>query len=196
MSHIEVEVVPCAGTAGAVPPQGQLAAALAGLQALALAARLHQVAADPAALQHQLGKSPGEALTPDDLLLAAKHLGLSAKRSRSSVERLALALMRDGSFVVLAQCDAQRVLLQRFGAGDESRPMIEPLQAFAQEWSGELIRAQQDRTANPPGATGSARGRHSAAGGRAHRRRRRDAGAGADGHRAQGCTGDRRSRGG
>ena len=115
-----------------------------GLAGLCLIARLHQVAAEPAALLHQLGKSPSEPLTPQDLLLAAKHLGLKAKRSPTSLDRLsltplpALALMRDGRVVVLAQCDGQRVLFQDTGA-DGSRPTIEPLSVFAEQWSGELL---------------------------------------------------------
>ncbi len=51
----------------------------------------------------------------------------------------ALALLRDGSFAVLAQCDAQRVLLQRFSEGAEQRPLIEPVADFLKHWSGELI---------------------------------------------------------
>ena len=117
----------------------------AALQALAMVARLHHVAADPATLLHQLGKTASDTLGPDELLLAARALGLKARRSRSGLERLALtplpamALMTDGSVVVLAQCDAQRVLLQRFGPQAEPRPLIEPLATFAEQWSGELI---------------------------------------------------------
>ena len=115
------------------------------LHALALIARLHHVAAEPEHLAHQLGKSPGQAGTPADLLLAAKLLGLRAKRSRTSAQRLAqtplpaLALMIDGSVAVLARADSQRVLLQRFTPGAEARPLIEPLETFAHAWSGELI---------------------------------------------------------
>ena len=114
------------------------------LDALCLIARLHHIAADPVALRHQLGKAPSEAAGADDLLLAARHLGLKAKRSRTEAERLhlaalpALALMRDGRIVVLAQCDARRVLIQDPAAA-ASRPMIEPIEAFAGQWSGELI---------------------------------------------------------
>ena len=78
----------------------QAQGSLAALSALCALARFHQVAADPATLAHQLGLTPNQALTVDDLLLAAKHLGLKAKRSSSSVDRLgllplpALALMR------------------------------------------------------------------------------------------------------
>ncbi len=77
------------------------------LDALCLIARLHHIAADPAALRHQLGKAASQAAGADDLLLAAQHLGLNAKRSRTDADRLhlaalpALALMRDGRIVVL-----------------------------------------------------------------------------------------------
>src|SRR5687768_11493185 len=89
---------------------------LAPLAALCLIARLHHVPADPAHLAHQLGWGPNHPVTTTDLLLAAKHLGLKAKRSRTDVERLslaplpALAVMNDGTVVVLAQSDGQRVL--------------------------------------------------------------------------------------
>lgn len=95
------------------------------LAALCAIARLHQTAADPATLAHQLGLSPTDALQPDDLLRAAKHLGLKAKLSRTTIERLALtplpalALMRGADHsirvVILAQCDGKRVLFQDFG---------------------------------------------------------------------------------
>ena len=63
---------------------------LTALTALCTIARLHQIAADPATLAHQLGLAPTDALSTDDLLRAAQHLGLKAKLSRSSVDRLAL----------------------------------------------------------------------------------------------------------
>lgn len=120
------------------------------MAALCAIARLHQVAADPATLAHQLGLSGNEPFQLDDLLQAAQHLGLKAKRSKTSIERLALtplpalALMRtdDGSLrvVILAQCDGQRVLLQDPAAGaGNNRPTIEPLEVFNSQWTGELI---------------------------------------------------------
>jgi ATP-binding cassette, subfamily B, bacterial HlyB/CyaB len=71
-------------------------------------------------------------------------IGLKAKRSTSSAERLnfvplpALARMSDGRWVVLAQCDNQRVLMQD-PRSEGSRPTIQPLDVFAAQWSGELI---------------------------------------------------------
>jgi ATP-binding cassette, subfamily B, bacterial HlyB/CyaB len=114
------------------------------MPALCLIARLHQVAADPAALRHQLGKPASLAFDSNDLLLAAQQLGLKAKRTTSTIDRLgvlplpALALMNDGRWVVLAQSDGQRVLIQDAGV-DGSRPTIEPAAVFEQQWSGQLI---------------------------------------------------------
>ena len=124
-----------------------------GLQALCLIARLHHVAADAHTLTHQLGWVSGHRQHPDDLLIAAQHLGLKAKRSRSSVDRLklaalpALAVLKapPGSaprVVVLAQCDGQRVLFQDpagTSPDQSARPTIEPLDVFASQWTGELI---------------------------------------------------------
>jgi subfamily B ATP-binding cassette protein HlyB/CyaB len=114
------------------------------LPALCLIARLHQVAAEPASLRHALGRTDSDVLEVSDLLLAAKHLGLKARRSNSSSERLslvplpALARLVGGRWVVLAQCDGQRVLFQDASAAS-SRPTIEPLEVFAAQWTGELI---------------------------------------------------------
>jgi subfamily B ATP-binding cassette protein HlyB/CyaB len=119
------------------------------LQALCLIARLHQIAADSASLRHQLGKSPSELLSSDDLLLAAKNIGLKAKLSDSTTDRLslvalpALAELRGEDdqlrWVVLAQCDGQRVLFQDAAAAGGGRPVIEPMATFGQQWTGALI---------------------------------------------------------
>jgi len=120
------------------------------LAALCLVARLHQVAAEPAHLAHQLGWAPSHQPSLTDLLVAAKHLGLKAKLTRTTVDRLplsplpALAVLRDETgiqrTVVLAQCDGQRVLFQDpSGAVQGGRPVIEPLSVFASQWTGNLI---------------------------------------------------------
>ncbi|MGA0571771.1 type I secretion system permease/ATPase [Variovorax sp. VNK109] len=116
------------------------------LACLCTLARFHQIAADPNTLAHQLGLSNNEPVTTQDLLLAAKHLGLKAKLSRTGAERLqlsplpALAFLRseEGEVrtVLLAQCDGQRVLYQE---GSANRPTIEPLEQFKAHWTGELI---------------------------------------------------------
>jgi subfamily B ATP-binding cassette protein HlyB/CyaB len=80
-----------------VPASGP---ALASLAALCLVARLHHVAAEPAHLAHQLGWPPGHEASIADILLAARHLGLNAKCSRSTIDRLSLAPLP--ALVVLA----------------------------------------------------------------------------------------------
>ena len=120
------------------------------LQALCVVARLHHIAAEPHALRHELGLGETAAVSEQDLLLAAQRIGLKAKVSRSTPDRLtlaplpALARLRDGRWVVLAQCDGQRVLFMDPSAiaakgAQAGRPTIEPLATFARQWSGELI---------------------------------------------------------
>ncbi|RZL07946.1 MAG: type I secretion system permease/ATPase [Rubrivivax sp.] len=124
-----------------------------GLASLCLLARLHHIAADPGTLAHQLGLAPSEAFTSFHLLRAAKHLGLKAKITRTTPERLNLAALPalarlvspDGSdrWVLLAQCDGQRVLFQDPAAEGGGRPTIEPMEVFTQQWAptgqGELL---------------------------------------------------------
>lgn len=121
------------------------------LAALCAIARFHQIAADPATLAHQLGISPNDKLTTDDLLRAAKHLGLKAKLSQTKAERLsltplpALAFIRNDQnaihVVILAKCDGQRVLYQDFGtdAAGQNPPVIETMDNFIRRWTGELM---------------------------------------------------------
>jgi ABC transporter transmembrane region/Haemolysin-type calcium binding protein related domain/Peptidase C39 family len=138
-----------AAAAGEQVPPGAEPLPLA-LRALCLIARLHHVAAEPVALAHQLGWAPSHVPSTQDLLLAARQLGLKAKLSRSSAERLtlvalpALALVADDAgaqrVVVLAQCDGQRVLFQDPSEAIQGgRPVIEPVAAFVARWTGELI---------------------------------------------------------
>jgi len=119
------------------------------LHALCTLARTHRIAADPATLAHQLGCRPGEAAEVDLLLRAARHLGLKAKRSRPNIDRLAttplpaLVHMRgeEGGqmrWVILAQCDGQRVVLHD-PAATSVRTVMEPLADFTCRWAGELI---------------------------------------------------------
>jgi subfamily B ATP-binding cassette protein HlyB/CyaB len=130
-------------------PPAKAAQPASSLAALCAIARFHQIAAEPATLAHQLGLTPSAAITTDDLLRAAKHLGLQAKLSRTTPERLpltplpALVLMRSeegiaSKAVILAQCDDKRVLLQDMSA-TPPRPVIEPLEVFTAQWTGEII---------------------------------------------------------
>ena len=133
------------------------------LAALCAIARFHQTAADPAALAHQLGLPPSAHASVEDLLRGARQLGLKAKLVRTTKDRLALAplpalaLVRDSAcpagelrVVILAQCDGHRVLLSEpqpsTGGGNTSAPSaaavgptIEPLDVFAEHWTGQLV---------------------------------------------------------
>jgi ATP-binding cassette, subfamily B, bacterial HlyB/CyaB len=134
-----------AGSASEAPPPP---ASFAALYSLCAIARFHQVAADPAAVAHQLGLQASEPVGISELLRAARHLGLKAKLSSTTPERLqliplpALAAVEraDGStgFVIVAQCDGQRVLFQEPTASG-SRPTIEAIDVFARQWTGQLI---------------------------------------------------------
>lgn len=118
------------------------------LDALCAIARFHQVAADPASVAHHLGIRNSDSVGVDDILRAAKHLGLKAKRTSTTADRLplnplpALALVqKEGgatAVVILAQCDGQRVLIQDMGT-DAPRPTIEPLEVFTARWTGDLV---------------------------------------------------------
>ncbi|MDT8992669.1 type I secretion system permease/ATPase [Curvibacter sp. APW13] len=132
-------------------PAGTIA--LSALQPLCTIARLHEVAADPATLAHQLALVDGQPIGTPELLLAAKHLGLKARSTRTSIERLSLtplpALARvqcdDGTgtkvdrFVILARCDGKQVLLQGLDATHSGKPSLMGIAAFAEIWSSELI---------------------------------------------------------
>ena len=123
-----------------------------GLIALCTLARLHHISTDPENLGHQLNIPSSKQATTQELLLAAKHIGLKAKLTRCSVDRLqmqplpALAIMQDSDtennapyYVLVAQCDDSRVLIQDSSTQGGGRPVIESIDAFDKRWTGELI---------------------------------------------------------
>ena len=115
-----------------------------GLACLLLLARLHEVVADAAQLQHQFGHQPMDVPT---LLLAAQSLQLTAKAVRQEVARLdkaalpAMAPLQDGRFMVVARFQVgvgeqpARLLVQHPGEPPAMMLMTE-LEAV---WTGELI---------------------------------------------------------
>ena len=113
-----------------------------GLQCLMLMARLHGIAVDVMQLQHQYGR---ERFTVQTILLAAKKLGLSAKRVHQAPDRLdraplpAIGIDRAGNYFLLGKVDTAaevaRVLIQRPGQA----PEVLTLDAFLAQWTGELI---------------------------------------------------------
>ncbi|WP_300337522.1 type I secretion system permease/ATPase [Accumulibacter sp.] len=112
-----------------------------GLLGLVMLARFHAIAADPEQLAH-LFREPGQVFATPQILLAARHLGLAARRVRTEYQRLertplpALAIDRQGKFFILARIDAGKVLIQEPGG---ARPQVLSAEDFGARWSGELI---------------------------------------------------------
>jgi len=112
-----------------------------GLTSLVLVARILGIAAEAEQLRHQFARSQ-EPVPSNELVRAARHLGLKARRVSSEWRRLentplpALAQRRDGHWVVIAKADAQQVLVQD---PLESRPLTLPRDIFESAWNGSLI---------------------------------------------------------
>jgi subfamily B ATP-binding cassette protein HlyB/CyaB len=104
-------------------------------------ARFHNIAADPDQLAHDFRES-GKNLTVPQVLLAAKQLGLKARRVATDLSRLpqtplpALAIDPEGRFFILARVDADQVLIQDPCA---ERPQVISTDEFTARWNGELI---------------------------------------------------------
>ena len=112
-----------------------------GLLGLVLLARYHGAAADPAQLVHRF-KTPGQAFGTQEILLAAKSLGLKAKCVHTTVQRLdrtplpVLCRANDGRYFVLARVDRDQVLIQN---PTERSPKVIDLQTLQGLWSGEML---------------------------------------------------------
>jgi subfamily B ATP-binding cassette protein HlyB/CyaB len=112
-----------------------------GLACLVMLARFHALAADADQLAHEFTPG-GQPAGVSDLLLAAKKLGLKAKRVTTSPDRLehtplpAIASDRDGHFFVIARAEGGRVLIHDPRV---ARPEILPGDAFVSRWNGDLI---------------------------------------------------------
>ncbi|HGG59962.1 MAG TPA: type I secretion system permease/ATPase [Gammaproteobacteria bacterium] len=112
-----------------------------GLACLVLVARFFGVAAQTGQLKHKYARSQ-EPVSPNELVRAARHLGLKARLVSSEWKKLektplpALAQHQDGHWVVIAKADAERVLVQD---PLESRPLTLPREIFEPAWNGALI---------------------------------------------------------
>lgn len=112
-----------------------------GLICLVLAARFHDLPADPDGLKHRFGPSEG-LMSEEDMLRAAKALGLKAKAVDRKINDLgkmplpALAQLKDGAWVVVGRADEANVLLQ-----DPRRQGVvkAPLDEFNNAWSGRTV---------------------------------------------------------
>ncbi len=122
----------------ALPPQSTLDT---GLVSLLILARLFGVPADSGQLTHQFGRS-GATLGEADLLRVAKHLGFKAGVMKAdwaalqSVALPALAQRQDGTYVVVAKVENDKVLVQDPRVG---RPLVWARSEFQRNWSGTLL---------------------------------------------------------
>ena len=86
-----------------------------GLLALVELLRFHGVGADPKQIRHRFG---GGTIGIPEMLRCAKELGLRARAVKSESQRLAgtalpaIAVMRDGGFLLLAKASKDKVLVQ------------------------------------------------------------------------------------
>lgn len=112
-----------------------------GLECLAMIARFHGLAADTGRLHHEFSEA-GEPLGMDELLRAARYLGLKARKRTSEWRRLSatplpvLARHKNGHFFVIARLGDDKVLVHD---PYEDRPQTLSRDVFEEAWSGELI---------------------------------------------------------
>lgn len=112
-----------------------------GLACLGIVARFLGVAAATEQLKHKFARSQA-AVSSDDLIRAARHVGLKARQVSSEWKKLAktplpaLARHEDGHWLVIAKADAERVLVQD---PLENRPLTLPKEIFEAAWNGTLI---------------------------------------------------------
>ncbi len=112
-----------------------------GLACLVMLARFHALAVDPQQVAHEF-KESGKPFGVTEILLAAKKLGLIAKKIAPPKERLAttpmpsIAIAKDGSFFIVARMDGDKILIHDPLV---ERPELISQEAFTARWSGEMI---------------------------------------------------------
>src|SRR5215468_2359262 len=121
------------------PEIGKAGAGDAGLAALVTLLRFHGIGADQEQIRHQCG---GVAIRVPEMLRVAKAFGLKVRAYRSSWRRLAktplpgIAVLRDGSFLLLAKTVDDKALVQ---APLSPRPTLMTRAEFEAVWTGELV---------------------------------------------------------
>ncbi|MFA5354813.1 MAG: type I secretion system permease/ATPase, partial [Thermodesulfovibrionales bacterium] len=112
-----------------------------GLLSVVMIAQYHGIPADPEQIRHAFAIGSEGAAT-NDILRAAKELGLKAKSAKVSFERLPklqlplIAARKDGAFMILAKAEGDKLLCLRPG---EKTPRILPKEEFCADWTGEVI---------------------------------------------------------
>jgi subfamily B ATP-binding cassette protein HlyB/CyaB len=119
--------------------EAELRAADTGLDALLTLLHLQGVAADREQIKHGLGTTT---IGAAEILRCAKDLGLKARIYRTGWARLAktplpaIALLRDGSFMVIAKASGEKALVQSPGT---LRPLLMSREELCAVWDGGLI---------------------------------------------------------
>jgi subfamily B ATP-binding cassette protein HlyB/CyaB len=110
-----------------------------GLLALAMLLRVHGIATEQSQLRHRLGSA---AIGVTEMLRCAKDFGLKARAVRTTWARLpqtplpAIAVLKNGGFLLLGHAGEERVLVQRLAA---PRPEALSRGEFEAVWIGSLV---------------------------------------------------------
>lgn len=110
-----------------------------GLEAFCLLLRFNQAAVDVEQIRHQNGQAPFDVTS---MLRMAKHLKLRAKSlcirqdELSKVPLPAIAVLKDGTFLLVGRITEKGILVQRPRVG---RPELVQPELFAEEFSGNLV---------------------------------------------------------
>ena len=111
------------------------------LGCLLLLGQYYKIAVDPARVLHSLGLPDG-LRSRDDVLRAAKLIGMKARAHTSHFERLervalpAIAVLRDGTHIIIAKASSDRVLVQD---PREKAPKELNQAQLTEIWDGDMI---------------------------------------------------------
>jgi len=111
----------------------------AGLAAFVMMLRVHGIGADAEQIRHHCASAT---IGVNEMLRCAKQLGLKARVSSTSWDRLsvtptpAIAALRDGSFVIIGKVGEDKVLIQY---PKSSRPEALSREEFEARWDGRLV---------------------------------------------------------
>ncbi|XRZ31232.1 type I secretion system permease/ATPase [Bradyrhizobium genosp. P] len=123
----------------AVGKADSIAADDSGLAALVMMLRIHGIGADPEQIRHRCGMVT---IGVNQMLRCAKELGLKARISTTSWERLSatplpgIATLRDGGFLILGKVAEDTILVQRPSSSKPEAMTRAQLEAI---WDGRLV---------------------------------------------------------
>jgi ATP-binding cassette, subfamily B, bacterial HlyB/CyaB len=122
-------------------PSSQQSATDTGLQCFITICRFHNIPADPAQIIHEYVPD-GRKFGKEEIMLAAKRIGLKAKTCRMTLERLekcplpAISMDQAGHFIIVVKAQGDRIVLRDPGA---KHARVLSKAEFQSQWSGELI---------------------------------------------------------